>query len=1047
MFQKISSLLPSGLYNKAAACVFLSFLICFAAQFGYSQATTEVTALELGQPIEREIKGGEKHEYKIAFNASQYGKATLEQRGVDVIVRLLDANGKIVIQVDAEPRANGTETIELFSTTAADLHLTIEPRQKSARAGRYEIRFVEQRAATEKEIALDEARKLNTKANQLWIAGKYTDALPIAERALAIRERELGAEHADVGTSVFVLGNVVGDMGDLAKCELLYTRALAIREKALGKNHPLLASIYLNWGVFYKLKGDYVKAEELYGRALAIWDNSLEPNHLLIAMVLNNLAAISDHRGDREKAATLYRRALEIREAALGPEHPDVATSLNNIADLSDSVAGAEALYMRSLAIREKVFGPEHQEVAQTLYNMARLYSSAGDYQKAESLCLRSLNIFEKTLGAEHPFVSYPMNLLAVIYANTGDYERAETLYLRAAALKEKTQGALHPDLGGTYVNLANLYALKGDFEKSAAAQKRANEILEYNTTLNLTIGSEREKLYYLDSLEQIEYQTLTLNFKDAPDSAAAINLGATSVLQRKGRALDAMADSFGALRRRFDKQDQSLLDNLNEATAQLAGFIAEGRQGNSEEEYRRKIKTLEEARETIENQISRRSAGFYESSKPVTLDAVRAAIPDRAALIEFSVYRPISRKAFEFTVGKEINSSAENSRYAVFVITAQGAVRGKDLGSAQEIEAGIEALRRALRDPKSKDARKLARAIDEKIMQPVRALLPDDVTQLLVSPDGDLNLIPFEALVDEQSRYLIERYSFTYLSSGRDLLRMQTPRASKNKFLLVANPSFGNTDVQTNTNLDANAKTNARRAKRRSITATRNLSETYFAPLAGTLQEARGIQTLFPEAEFLTGAQATESALKQFVAPRILHIATHGFFLENAEDESDVKSKLAKRGAEVNAAIENPLLRSGLALAGANQQGENKGDGILTALEASGLNLWGTKLVVLSACDTGLGEVKNGEGVYGLRRAFVLAGTESLVMSLWSVSDYVTRELMTNYYKNLKQGMGRGAALRQVQLEMLKRKGRTHPSYWAGFIQSGEWANLDGKR
>ena len=124
-----------------------------------------------------------------------------------------------------------------------------------------------------------------------------------------------------------------------------------------------------------------------------------------------------------------------------------------------------------------------------------------------------------------------------------------------------------------------------------------------------------------------------------------------------------------------------------------------------------------------------------------------------------------------------------------------------------------------------------------------------------------------------------------------------------------------------------------------------------------------------------------------------------------------------------------------------------DKDDGILTALEASGLNLWGTKLVVLSACDTGIGDVKNGEGVYGLRRAFTLAGTESLVMSLWSVSDYATRELMTDYYKNLKNGMGRGASLRQVQLEMLKKKGREHPFYWAAFIQSGEWANLDGKR
>ncbi|MGH9902031.1 MAG: CHAT domain-containing protein, partial [Pyrinomonadaceae bacterium] len=157
--------------------------------------------------------------------------------------------------------------------------------------------------------------------------------------------------------------------------------------------------------------------------------------------------------------------------------------------------------------------------------------------------------------------------------------------------------------------------------------------------------------------------------------------------------------------------------------------------------------------------------------------------------------------------------------------------------------------------------------------------------------------------------------------------------------------------------------------------------------------------------------------------------------------------AQVAARGTGGGAGIENPLLRSGLALAGANRRGAGREDGILTALEASGLNLWGTRLVVLSACDTGLGEVKNGEGVYGLRRAFVLAGAETLVMSLWPVSDYVTRETMLSYYTGLKQGQGRGAALRQTRLSMLKRKEREHPFYWAGFIQSGAWANLDGRR
>ena len=169
--------------------------------------------------------------------------------------------------------------------------------------------------------------------------------------------------------------------------------------------------------------------------------------------------------------------------------------------------------------------------------------------------------------------------------------------------------------------------------------------------------------------------------------------------------------------------------------------------------------------------------------------------------------------------------------------------------------------------------------------------------------------------------------------------------------------------------------------------------------------------------------------------APRLLHIASHGFFLDDGD-----------RRASSPAISQNPLLRSGLALAGANLD-ESHGDGILTALEAAGLDLWGTKLVTLSACDTGVGEIHNGEGVYGLRRAFMLAGAETLVMSLWPVSDAIARDTMVAYYARLRIGMGRGDALRQAKLSVLKRPNLRHPYYWAAFIQSGDWTSLDRPR
>jgi CHAT domain-containing protein len=367
--------------------------------------------------------------------------------------------------------------------------------------------------------------------------------------------------------------------------------------------------------------------------------------------------------------------------------------------------------------------------------------------------------------------------------------------------------------------------------------------------------------------------------------------------------------------------------------------------------------------------------------------------------------------------------------------------VQFQDLGPVKETDSVLAAFRQALRDANRKDVLELARAVDRRIMQPVRQLI-GDAKQLLISPDGELNLIPFEALVDERGRYLVERYSIAYLTSGRDLLRMQVPRESNNRPVVFADPLFGEPQPVLSSRSDPAKLTSI--ARRRSVTTGGDLSTVYFAPLAGTADEARSIKSLFPEAEVLTGQQATKGALKLVEAPRVLHIATHGFFLDDAGNRANAAA--GTRAISAKASIENPLLRSGLALAGANLSRNGSDDGILTALEASNLNLWGTKVVTLSACETGVGEVKNFEGVYGLRRAFFLAGAETLLMSLWPVSDRVTRETMTAFYTGLHDGLGRGEALRKAQLDMLKRKDRQHPFYWASFILGGEWRNLQGK-
>jgi CHAT domain-containing protein len=427
-------------------------------------------------------------------------------------------------------------------------------------------------------------------------------------------------------------------------------------------------------------------------------------------------------------------------------------------------------------------------------------------------------------------------------------------------------------------------------------------------------------------------------------------------------------------------------------------------------EQRRQRIKDLETRKERLEQELSAHSAEFRAQILPVTLDAVQAAMPDDAALIEFAVFRPFNPKI-------EHNAEAYGPpHYAAYVLRRHEAPVGVDLGLAKPIETAVATFREALRDPRCRDAHGIGRAIGRQVIEPLQAAI-GNATRLLVAPDGALNLVPFEAFVGADDHYLIERYAITYLTSGRDLLRLQVPRVSQSRSVIVANPLFGE-PARLSTGGDGEARS-----------ASGSDGSLYFAPLPSAALEARAIKTLFPDATLVTGKDATEARLEQLNAPTVLHIASHGFFLD-------------KPG------FDNPLLRSGLALAGANlTHVHDDDDGILTALEAAGLNLWGTKLVTLSACDTGVGVVRNGEGVYGLRRAFVLAGTETLVMSLWPVSDRITRETMTAYYTGLRSDAGRGDALRQAKLAILAQSAWSHPYYWASFIQSGEWGNLSGKR
>ncbi|WP_230844226.1 CHAT domain-containing protein [Gloeobacter morelensis] len=489
-----------------------------------------------------------------------------------------------------------------------------------------------------------------------------------------------------------------------------------------------------------------------------------------------------------------------------------------------------------------------------------------------------------------------------------------------------------------------------------------------------------------------------------------------TTVLRRKGRLLDALSDTNSALRQRLEPDEQKLLDELTATRSNLAALVFRGLEDDTPEQYRAKVAALETQAEQLETSLSRRSAEFVRQSTAVTLDSVRQQLPADTALVEIVQYRPLNLQAVERD--KQFGAA----RYAAYLLDSQGKLQWLDLGEATSLNAAATALRQQLQNSERSAAKlkPLARRLEQKLMAPIRRKLGNP-RRILISPDGMLNLLPFATLIDERNRYLVENYTISYLSSGRDLLRLGRSQPAVQSALIVANPNFDNAET-------ARTRSAGEGRRRSTEPVAADLGKLRYDPLPATAEEAEAIAELLPEARVLTGKNATENALKQVRGPGILHIATHGFFLEEVEEQA-----------------KNPLLRSGLVLAGFNQRDSGGDDGALTALELSGLNLQGTRLVVLSACETGLGEIASGEGVYGLKRALTLAGAESQLVSLWQVEDEGTRDLMVQYYRQLQQGAGRGEGLRKAQLNLLKSKQYSHPYYWSSFILSGDWRPVQG--
>jgi CHAT domain-containing protein/Tfp pilus assembly protein PilF len=880
--------------------------------------------------------------------------------------------------------------------------------------------------------------------------GLYDRAEPLFQRALAIREAALGKQHSDVAQSLNNLAYLYREQGLYRRAEPLFQRALAIREAALGKQDTAVATSLNDLAILYAEQGLYSRAEALFQRSRAIVEQVQGENHPEVATALNNLANLYSDQGLYRRAEPFYQRALAIREPVFGKQHPLVATTLANLAGIyrEQGLYGqAEPLFHRAIAIQEAALGKHHRDVATVLNRLAALYVDQGLYRRAEPLFQRALAIHEAALGKQHPEVATSLNGLATVYSDQGLYSRAEPLFQRALAIREAALGKHHFSVAASLSSLAQLHQDRHRLPEAVPLLTRALSISELRLRRESLDFSESRLASFLQLLRTEEENLYTL-LRAHPRNASIQRLALSTLLLRKGRSVEEISNTSRTVLRDLGPEDHDTFERLRALRTQLASLSFEGPGALSPADYQKRLKELVDKGDALEADLARRSAPLRAlSALPSPEDIagrVAASLPKDGALVEFVAYRDRPRVRKPGTPQAQLPSQL---RYLALLLFADSRILTVDLGPAAPIDRAVSQLREALvlRDEAYQTP---AQALYSLAFKPLRPLL-GTTRRLFLAPDGQLALVPFAALHDGKA-FLIDSFDFSYVTSGKELLPRTEEAPASAAVVVLADPAFTTPPASFATE-DSSLTQRAYTLERFFSTLRSEVSEYPWPPLPGTRQEAEAIQRLIPRAQVFLGQEASKQRLMELRTPSVLHLATHGFFLENEATPPDSRA-LGASGNPGPPALRpaDPLLRSGLVLAGARapasgapeQSASARLDSTLvTALELAGLNLWGTQLVVLSACDTGRGDVKLGQGIYGLRRALVVAGAQTVVMSLWKVNDDSTRLLMESYYQNLLAGQGRALALQNAMLTV--RQSLPHPYSWAPFISLGSDAPL----
>ncbi|MDC1266627.1 CHAT domain-containing protein [Crocinitomicaceae bacterium] len=908
----------------------------------------------------------------------------------------------------------------------------------------------------------------------------YAEAILLIEKYLNIKKKTVGEEHPEYAKGLMDLGKLYRDMGEYKTAEKIFKQSIEIIKNSLGDNRLDYASALNSLGVLYFIQmDDFKSAEPILKQVLEIKKDYFGENHIEVSKTLQDLALLYYGMGIYNSAESLTKRCLEI--TSIKSDQPyDSLAPLNQLGSIYMAIKdykSALSIFKKSIKVLEDNVGEKHGLLSYGLHNLGQVYALMHDFTNADLIHKRALEIRRNIYGNEHKLISVSLQYLGFLYYEMKHYEEAVEYYKKVSEIKKKALGEEHPNYANSLDNLASLYTVMGDYKAAEPFHKQALDI--YKKALGgdhpnfVRTENGYAELLTLTDRESEAYEILNKNFakqsKQIAENFEWLNDNQKEAYWKKESSFYDKLSWFAS--KAYTKVPEAVALNFNGALITKSKLLETK---ISKENYYIEVDEIREElsyRKKLLNKLE--SDG---SDKRKLMDKLRHEADSLDKQLELSWPAYAEQKRNLLITWDKVHQNLSNGEVAIEFVRFR-----EDEDSAYQYQALI--IRKDLELPVLAPLCMEEALLDIEpnagfsayyplVWEPMEEHLKD-IHTIYYAPSGELYNVPFHAIYapkssgdqeiaakrnkrgeiltdpetqsEEDAEFLMDRYTLHQLTSTRYLalgLKKKEKEKPETSIAMVGGVNYDYLPGDEN-NKAKKSKKSKKSDNRSSASASGKL-----AYLEGTQKETESINTTTEannwETTYLEGNNAKEESLTQFTdkeAKGILHIATHGYaFPEYSSLDTTIKENSLRYSYRFS---QNPMVRSGLILAGGNWAwtGSDTLDrlgaeenGILTALEVSGLNLRNTKLVVLSACETGLGKIEGSEGTFGLKRGFKLAGVEQMIVSLWSVPDKETMELMTIFYEDLTQSLNPVTSFEKAQKQM-RETYPTRPDLWAGFV------------